>query len=47
MEFSDFKKQFPHSGTLKWIGARPDRKGEILVLEDAFLSEEKGLEKDH
>lgn len=37
----------PQIGTVEWISIRPERRGEIVVLDEVQVSVENGLEGDH
>lgn len=37
----------PQVGRIEWIGLRPERLGELLVVEEALLIADRGIEGDH
>lgn len=38
---------FPNVGTVAWISFRPEKRGEISVVDEVQLSPENGIEGDH
>lgn len=38
---------FPNSGTVEWISFRPEKRGEIEVVNEISVSPEKGIVGDH
>lgn len=37
----------PQVGRLEWIGLRPERMGDLVIVEEATLVAERGLQDDH
>lgn len=38
---------FPHTGKIEWISFRPEKRGEVKVVNNIRISPENGIEGDH
>jgi MOSC domain-containing protein YiiM len=47
MDMKALLNSIPQIGTVEWISIRPERRGEIVVLDEVQVSVENGLEGDH
>lgn len=47
MDMKTLLNSIPQVGTVEWISIRPERRGEIIVLDEVQVSVENGLEGDH
>ncbi|MGB0982440.1 MAG: MOSC domain-containing protein [Saprospiraceae bacterium] len=47
IEMKTLLNSIPQVGTVEWISIRPNRRGEIVVLDEVNVSVENGLEGDH
>ena len=46
-DLKSLMKHFPHAGAVKWIGIRPEKRGEVHTPSAVTVDKKKGLEGDH